>query len=167
MDKTKLLQMLAARADAYQASHPATAEMDIAIFRDYCAGKSAVGISMDIPCAESTVYRSIRRVKDFLEEIPILDVLRTHIAECTPIYGNWDAQSVLEMLYVAYADYNALEPENVQHDLRELRSILEHLSPTLSEQAFDLLCDLCSKHERSGFTEGLKLGVRLADELNA
>ena len=61
-----MLQHFEAREDAYRSHHPSTAEMDIAVFRAHCAGKTALQISMDVPCSESTVYRALRRVQDFL-----------------------------------------------------------------------------------------------------
>ena len=66
MEKQLMLQALEEKAEAYRKYRPSTAEMDIVIFRAFCSGKSAVRIAMDTPCAESTVYRAIRRVKDFL-----------------------------------------------------------------------------------------------------
>ena len=59
MEKQLILQALEEKLDDYRKRHPSFAEMDIAIFRACCSGKSAVRIVMEIPCAESTVYRSI------------------------------------------------------------------------------------------------------------
>lgn len=38
---------------------------------------------------------------------------------------------------------------------------------TLSQMdtILDSVCTLCSDHQRSGFVEGIKIGVRLIDEL--
>lgn len=72
MEKNKMLRAFEEKADTYRASHPSTAEMDIVIFRAHCSGKNATQISMDIPCAESTVYRAIRRVKEFLQKPEII-----------------------------------------------------------------------------------------------
>ena len=169
MTKDKMLYMFDERMDTYRVSHPATAEMDITIFRAHCSGKNAVQISMDIPCAESTVYRAIRRVKEFLQKpemIPFMDVLKMHITNSPPSYGTWDAKSVLEMLYVAFSDYNRIAPEEAQHRFQELRFLLEQIPHMDADHAFDIVCDLCNDYERSGFMEGLKLGVHLADELN-
>lgn len=169
MDQKLMLQMLEQNADAYRVHRPATAEMDLAIFRSYCSGESAVQIAMKVPCAESTVYRALRRVKDFLnvpEQTPFMDILRKHISEHAPNYGDWDAHSVLEMLYVAYSDYNTTGPDEVQSIFHKLRLLLDDMPEKSVEQVFDMVCDLCSDHERSGFTEGVKLGVHLADELH-
>ena len=123
MEKDKILRAFEEKTETYRVSHPSTAEMDIVIFRAHCSGKNATQISMDIPCAESTVYRAIRRVKEFLQKpeiIPFIDVLKMHIANSPPNYGAWNVQSVLDMLYVAFSNYNKLAPEEAKHHLQEL-----------------------------------------------
>ena len=67
MNKNLMLQMLEHRMDAYRQHRPATAAMDIAIVRAYCSGCSAKQVSMDIPCSETTVYRALHRVQEFLD----------------------------------------------------------------------------------------------------
>ena len=168
MDRKNMLHILEERAEAYRAAHPSTSEMDMDIFRAYCSGKNAVQISMNIPCAESTVYRAIRRVKDFLrtpELSPFVDILRAHIANVEPCNESWNAHSVLELLYVSYSDYKKSRPEQSQYDSLELRQLLDEAPPDNAERIYDAVCNLCNYFERSGFSEGLKLGVRLVDEL--
>ena len=170
MEKQLMLQALEEKADAYRKHRPSTAEMDIAIFRAFCSGKSAVRIAMDTPCAESTVYRAIRRVKDYLklpEVIPFLEMLRKHVADHTPNYGEWNAQSLLQMLYVAYSEYNRFETDDVKRGFEGLYDLLKGLPLKSLDAVIDAVCDLCHSHEQSGFTEGLKVGVRLGDELRS
>lgn len=170
MDKKQMLHGLEARAEDYRLSHPATSEMDISIFRAYCSGKSAVRIAMDTPCAESTVYRAIRRVKDYLklpEMVPFMEVLRNHIAAHAPNYGDWNAQSILQMLYVAYSEYNRFETDDVKSGFEGLYDLLRGLPLKNLDSVIDAVCDLCHSHEQAGFTEGLKVGVRLVDELRS
>ena len=168
MDKKMLLQQLTQREDTYRQLRPSTAEMDITIFKAYCASKNAVQIAMSIPCAESTVYRAVRRVKEFLLDSDmnmIFETLRRKISQNLPDYGSWDANSILEMMYVTYADHNQLRPECGRTSFHTLRNLLCSLTKEHSDQVFDVVCDLCNSHERTAFTEGIKLGVRLADEL--
>lgn len=125
-------------------------------------------ISMNIPCAESTVYRAIRRVKDFLNESEantIWDTVKKELSEYAPNFGEAAASSVLEMMYETYADHNRIEPDDVQPAFRELRFLLNGMPYEPTERVFAMVCDLCYSHERAGFTEGVKLGVHLADEL--
>lgn len=168
MEKQLMLQTLEEKADAYRKHRPSTAEMDIVIFRAFCSGKSAVRIAMDIPCAESTVYRAIRRVKDFLklpEIVPFMEILHKHIMDHAPHYGEWNAQSLLQMLYVAYSEYNRFETDDVKGGFEALYDLLKGLPLKSIDPVIDAVCDLCHNHEQSGFTEGLKVGVRLGDEL--
>lgn len=170
MEKQLMLQKLEEKAEEYRKYRPSTAEMDIAIFRAFCSGKSAVRIAMDTPCAESTVYRAIRRVKDYLklpEELPFVEILRRHIAENTPHFGDWNAQSVLEMIYVTYTDYNRLESEGSKAAYNTLYDRLSDLPLKTLDKIIDVVADLCHFHERDGFTEGVKLGIRLGDELRS
>jgi hypothetical protein len=168
MEKQLMLQALEEKMGAYRKYRPSTAEMDIVIFRSFCSGKSAVRIAMDTPCAESTVYRAIRQVKDYLklpEEARFMDILSKHIAENVPDFGDWNAKSVLEMLYVAYSEYNRFESEDSKAGYNTLYESLSVLSLKSLDKIIDVVADLCHYHERDGFTEGVKLGLRLGDEL--
>ena len=112
MEKQLMLQALEEKLDDYRKHRPSTAEMDIIIFRAFCSGKSAVRIAMDTPCAESTVYRSIRRVKDYLklpEVIPFLEVLRKHVATHAPNYGEYSYCRVLGIMRPPGSYYQAVE----------------------------------------------------------
>lgn len=169
MDKKQLLQALEERADDYRRFRPTTAEVDISIFRAYCSGKTAAQISMDIPCSESTVYRAIRRIQDFLQRpnmTSFMDALRKHLVQYDPCYGDGDAQSALEMLYTAYCEFNRFESADSKTSFSELYAILTGLPLTTIDRVIDEVCALCHYHERDGFTEGLKLGVKLGNELN-
>lgn len=170
MDKKLMLQALEARAEDYRLSHPTTAEMDITIFRYFSSGKTAVHIAMEIPCSESTVYRALRRVREYLR-VPDMDnllkILRCHVAENPPHFGDWDAQSVLEMLYVAYGEYNRFESDESKAGFDDLYAYLRELPLKKVDCVIDKVCDIVHYHERDGFTEGLKLGVRLGDELRS
>ena len=167
--KDNRFSTLEAIETAYRSRHPATADMDFLIFRAHCAGESALRISLDVPCSESTVYRAIRRVKDFLssqEEVPIWATVRQYAMEHEPNYGDWNAQSLLEMLYVVYTDYNQIDIGCNKNGFVTLRKQLSAV-PQIADSVLDTVFDLCHCHERAGFTEGMKLGVRLYSELSA
>lgn len=166
--KTDLLRSLDAWAGDYRQHRPATAEMDISIVWAYCSGKSATQIAMDVPCSESTVYRAIKRVREFLGPPNcggFLDSLREQLTHLEPNFGGSNAESVLEMLYAAYAENNEHETEECIAGFLALDAILSDLPVAISNPIFDKVCALCSCHERSGFTNGLKFGVRLGNEL--
>ena len=168
MKDNMMLHALEQKLNEYRIHHPATADMDFSIVRSYCAGKTAVAIALDIPCSESTVYRAIRRVRDFLSlnHLPCwLETLAKEIAEHPMHYGDWNAQSLLEMLYVAYTDHNRIDIGCDKSGFVRLQHQLSSLSASSADSVLDTVCDLCLSHERAGFTEGIKVGVLLGHEL--
>lgn len=168
MEKKYMAQILEERMNDYRLIHPTTAEMDLSVVRAISHGKSAVQVSMEIPCSEATVYRAIRRVKDYLK-LPAMDdfwvTLQRYLADNPPNYGDWNAQSVLEMLYVAYGEYNRFESEESKNGFDDLYAFLRELPLKNVDCVIDKVCDIAHYHERDGFTEGVKLGVRLGNEL--
>ena len=168
MNKKNIFHMLEARVDEYRVLHPATADMDVSIIRSISEGRSAVQVAMEIPCSESTVYRAQRRVRNFLSEPELggfLDVLRQHVAEYQLNYGDRDAKSVLEMIYVAYTEYNVFESRDSKAGFEDLYAYLSNLPLKKLDCIIDKVCDIAHYHERDGFTEGVKLGLRLGNEL--
>ena len=89
-----------------------------------------------------------------------------HIASSPPSYGAWNIHSVLDMLYVAFSNYNKIAPEEAKHHFQELRLSLEQVPSIDFDNVINIVSNLCKNYERSGFTEGLKLGIHLANELN-
>lgn len=169
MDKGSIPPDLEKHMDAYAAEHPSTAHMDLRIWQMYSKGTSAVRIAMEIPCSESTVYRSLRRVQDFISAQNydrFLQALRKAIDHDPPNFGDNNAKSALEMLYVAYAENNEHETAECNAGFLALDTILSDLPVAISNPIFEKVCALCSCHERSGFTEGFKLGIHMAGELS-
>ena len=52
----------------YKRLHPRTADLDLPVIRKYAEGKSAIQISLEVPCAEATVYRAVTRIERFLSQ---------------------------------------------------------------------------------------------------
>lgn len=170
MKKASLLQTLDARVNDYRRLHPSTAEMDIAIYQKFSRGKTAVQISLEIPCSESTVYRALHRVRNFIQASDLdrfMDTLQECIAQHDPNFGDGNARSVLEMLHIAYGRFNHFESPESKAGYTELYSKLSSLSLQSTDQIIDIVSSLCHSYERDGFTEGLKLGVRMGNELRA
>ena len=86
--------------------------------------------------------------------------------EHPPIFGDCNASGVLEMLYETYSDYNNMDDETVKQGFRELYQLLEKADPSAVDPVIYVVCGLCRAHQRTGFTEGIKIGVRLSEELN-
>ena len=66
--KEALYGRLLSCLEGYRQAHYRTADLDIAIIRKFAEGKNVVQITMEVPCAEATVYRAVKRVHEFLEQ---------------------------------------------------------------------------------------------------
>ena len=96
---------------------------------------------------------------------PYIEKLKTYLAEHPPDYGECDACSVLEMLYTYYSQYNRLDTPQIKSDFESLYHQLTGKSLRELDNIIDIVTTLCWHHEKSGFTEGIKLGILLATEL--
>ena len=96
-------------------------------------------------------------MKEFLEK------LRQQVADNSPNYG--DADSVLGLLYECFNENNLYDNEQIKADFEELYRQMNGMSLREMDKIVYPVCKLCRDHERSGFVEGIKIGVRLRTEL--
>jgi hypothetical protein len=89
--------------------------------------------------------------------------LRTYIAENPPDFG--DGESVLTMLYEAYAESNRMDYGTIKEDFNELYRQMNGMDLREMDKIIYPVCTLCRDHQRSGFLEGVKVGIRLRTEL--
>ena len=89
--------------------------------------------------------------------------LRDSIAESPLDFG--DAYSVLTLLYDAYAEFHNLDDAQTKVDFLALYEVMNGLPLQEMDQIIYPVCRLCRDHQRSGFVEGVKVGVRLGMEL--
>lgn len=159
-DQMTLLQ----REEEYLKQHPITGKTDLRIIQAYWGGTPVSVIAMDIPCSETTVYRAIRRVRNYLKtRDPFYEVLRDHVQEHPPCYGD-DAESILEMLFCQYEDYNPIDTAAIKEAYHQLYGHLDGLSLPDCDAIIDTACILCHEHVKAGFVEGIKVGVRMGVE---
>lgn len=93
-----------------------------------------------------------------------LKCLQAHIERHTPDFG--DADSVLTLLYEAYSDCNRMDDAVIKEDFHRLYEQMNGLTLRDMDRILDPVCTLCRSHERCCFVEGVKVGVRLIQELN-
>ena len=93
-------------------------------------------------------------MKEFLEK------LRQQVAENPPNYG--DADSGLGLLYECFNENNPYDSEQIKADFEELYRQMKGMP--LRGIVYPV-CKLCRDHERAGVVEGIKIGVRLLQEL--
>ena len=97
-------------------------------------------------------------MKEFLEK------LKQQVAENPPNYG--DADSVLGLLYECFNENNPYDNEQIKADFEELYRQMNGMPLREMDKIIYPVCKLCRDHERSGFVEGIKIGIRLAHELS-
>ena len=89
--------------------------------------------------------------------------LRTYITENPPDFG--DGESVLSLLYEAYVDSNRMDDGTIKEDFNELYRQMNGMELREMDKIIYPVCTLCRDHQRSGFVEGVKVGIRLKTEL--
>ena len=92
-----------------------------------------------------------------------LEKLRTYIAENPPDFG--DGESVLTLLYEAYAESNKMDDGTIKEDFNELYRLMNGMELREMDRIIYPVCTLCRDHQRSGFVEGVKVGIQLQMEL--
>ena len=77
-----------------------------------------------------------------------------------------DANTVLELLYNTYYEHVCTD------DTDEIKQAFDDLYNALSDKPLkekdaiiDLTCNLCRLHQQSGFIDGIRLGLQLAQEI--
>ena len=96
-------------------------------------------------------------MKEFLE------ILKQCIADNSPNDGN--ADSVLGLLYECFNENNPYDNEQIKADFEELYRLMNGMPIREMDQIIYPVCTLCRDHEKSGFIEGIRLGVLLQEEL--
>ena len=89
--------------------------------------------------------------------------LKNYIAENPPDFG--DGDSVLTLLYEAYAESNKMDDGTIKEDFNELYRLMNGMELREMDKIIYPVCTLCRDHQRSGFVEGIKVGIRLREEL--
>ena len=90
--------------------------------------------------------------------------LKTYLDENPLEYGD-DAYSVLEMLYAYYNELNGMDTAQIKQDFEELYQRMTGMPIREVDKIIDTVCSLCRDHEKAGFVEGIKIGIRLEAEL--
>ena len=77
-----------------------------------------------------------------------------------------DADSVLELLYNTYYEHVCTDDtDKIKQAFDDLYNALSDKTLKEKDAIIDLVCDLCRLHQQSGFIDGVKLGIRLVQEM--
>ena len=90
-----------------------------------------------------------------------LTTLQTHLAA-----QQSTNQNLLDLLFDAYNDTTGLDNEAIKADFEELYRLMNGKPLNEIDEIVYAVCTLCRDHERAGFVEGVKVGMRLAKEVN-
>ena len=92
-----------------------------------------------------------------------LNALTTYVCEKpAALYGE---TSVLAALYECHNESNPYDTEEIKADFNKLYQAMNGLPLRDMDRIIDPVCALCRDHEKAGFIEGLKIGIRLHQEL--
>ena len=94
---------------------------------------------------------------------PYIEKLKQQFADNPPIFG--DADSVLGLLYECFNENNPYDNEQIKADFEELYRRMNGMPLREMDKIVYPVCILCRDHERAGFVEGIKIGIRLQTEL--
>ena len=89
-----------------------------------------------------------------------MTALQTHLAAQQPNYPD-NAQSILEVLFDAYNESSGFDNVIIKADFEELYRLMNGKSLTEIDEIIYAVCTLCRDHEKAGFFEGIKFGMRL------
>ncbi len=93
----------------------------------------------------------------------LTEKLLAHYTEHPPHLDN--ADSILDMIFWIYSESNPIEDDASKRKYKAIRERISSLSLTDCDELFNLICDLCTDHERLAFREGIRFGMLLMREL--
>jgi len=93
-----------------------------------------------------------------------IQVLQEHALAQEPDFG--DGESILTLLYEVYSELNRMDNDQIKADFKELYKVMNGMKLQDMDQVVYPVCLLCRDHERTGFLEGVKVGIRLKQELS-
>ena len=75
-----------------------------------------------------------------------------------------NAESILEVLFDAYNESSGFDNAAIKSDFEELYRLMNGKPLREIDEIIYVVCSLCRNHEKSGFIEGVKVGISLAKE---
>jgi len=94
---------------------------------------------------------------------PYIEKLKHYITENLPDFG--DTDSVIGLLYECYNENHPYDNEEIKADFNALYQAMNGMPLREMDKVIYPVCKLCRDHEKAGFIEGIKIGVRLEQEL--
>ena len=76
-----------------------------------------------------------------------------------------DGESLLGILFECHNENHPYDNQQIKADFHALYEKMNGMSLREMDKIIYPVCKLCRDHEKAGFVEGVKIGVRLACEL--
>ena len=92
--------------------------------------------------------------------------LKAYVEANTPRTEDLNPESLLEMLFNVYTEFNGFDNQIIREDFNDLYTAMNGKTLREMDQIIYPVCTLCRDHEKTGFQEGIKVGIRLAQEAN-
>ena len=92
--------------------------------------------------------------------------LKAYVEATTPRSEDFTPESLLEMLFNVYTEFNGFDNQIIREDFNGLYTAMNGKTLREMDQIIYPVCILCRDHEKTGFQEGIKVGIRLAQEVN-
>lgn len=89
--------------------------------------------------------------------------LKAHIATHPPDLS--DEDSILGILYEAHSESNAMYDDEIKTNFHTLYEAMNGISLREMDQIVYPVCTLCRSHQKSGFIEGVRIGMLLCGEV--
>ena len=93
------------------------------------------------------------------------ETLKEYIVNHSPDIS--DGESILTLLYEAYNEINRMDDNRIKADFKEVYRRMNGMELREMDKIIYPVCTLCRDHEKAGFIEGVKVGIRLQIELNS
>ena len=93
-----------------------------------------------------------------------MNALQTELATQQPNYPD-NAESILEVLFDAYNESSGFDNAAIKADFEELYRLMNGKPLKEIDKIIYAVCTLCRDHEKEGFEEGVKIGIKLVQEL--
>ena len=77
---------------------------------------------------------------------------------------NADEDSVLEMLFECYNEQSGFDNDQIRQDFEALYEAMNDKPLREKDEVIYATCSLCRSHAEQGFIEGIRVGMRLAQE---
>ena len=92
-----------------------------------------------------------------------IQALKEYVLPQEPNVG--DGESILTLLYEAYSEVNRMADDQIEEDFNALYQAMNGMTLREMDRVIYPVYTLYRDHEKAGFVEGLKVGIRLKEEL--